>query len=194
MHWEFWAWEAKWVVKCPIDTSHRENKGIKHRFEVNYIRIFFLLWLPLFNSFIAIIFASQPTCMEYYAMNQERCREALMPIDINALVEVKRRACSECPWGHSVSALSSLVCLLLSRLSPVQKLSVPSKTQVSLSSLAFKFLKNHMSSCVSCFLLSWSSFFLQLACLSTWFLYLPILPMRSFLLFNPFLPSFQDLP
>lgn len=85
-------------------------------------------------------------------MNQERCREALMPIDINALVEVKRRACSECPWGHSVSAVSSLVCLLLSHLS--QKLSVPSKMQVSLSSLAFKFLKNHMSSCVSCFLLS----------------------------------------
>ena len=82
-------------------------------------------------------------------MNQERFREALMPIDINALVEVKRRACSECPWGHSVSALSSLVCLLLSRLSPVQKLSVPSKMQVSLSSLAFKFLKKpHVILCV----------------------------------------------
>lgn len=58
---------------------------------------------------------------------------------------------------HGVTTfLLSLVCLLLSPLSPIQILSVPVR-QVNLSSLAFRFLKNRMSSYVFYFLVmkSW---------------------------------------
>lgn len=37
-----------------------------------------------------------------------------MPIDINAVVEVKRYTFSECPWGHHISTLSSLSALVTS--------------------------------------------------------------------------------